>query len=142
MITKEDLERDEAICEAAYKGEWSWETHGPGWAMYVDRNVPIDQSDTSPFPCLQHGYNVLTVDDGGFDWKGQSVRDALANAINRLPAYIAHVREMERRIAELEAKAKELHAHAASFPDDMASLAIGSRAVGIDMAVRTLRGAK
>ena len=60
--------------EAVYGGVWTWERHGDGWALYVDRGQPLDPTETGPFVSRQHGLNILSVGSDGFDSRGEQLR--------------------------------------------------------------------
>lgn len=75
MITKEEREKDKAICEAATPGPW---THEGGRMVRCQPN-----GDTVP---------ARTTEDAIF----------MITARTALPAYIAAAEEMERRIAKVE----------------------------------------
>jgi hypothetical protein len=83
MISKAEREKDKAICEAATAGEWQ----ECGHSVFVAGSQGEPRADWVAnvwYPRLPHD------------------RAAIANAVNRLPVYIADAEEMERRIAKIE----------------------------------------
>lgn len=89
MISKEEREKDKAICEAATQ-EWR-QGHHVGEPKAICAAATPDES-------------LLMLDKDGMAifWREVDARAAV-NAVNRLPTYIADAEEMERRIAEVEA---------------------------------------
>ena len=82
---------------------WSWERHGDGWALYVDRGEPItDKLPRGHFCNQQHGLNILTVDRGGFDSHGEALRAFIEMAGNRMAIYIAALDTIDERMATIE----------------------------------------
>lgn len=103
MITKEEREKDRAIREAARGGVWSWERHGDGWALYVDRGEPItDELPRGHFCNRQHGLNILTVGPSGFDSHGEPLRAFIEMAGNRMALYIDAFDKIDERMATIE----------------------------------------
>lgn len=89
MIPKEDRDRDRAICEAATKGPWRAGNTSRGDAGDVEVFAPDGSEICLCWP----------------DRKAENA-SAIANAVNRLPAYIAALDEMEGRITALEEAAR------------------------------------
>lgn len=54
----------------AQSGLFQWERHGDGWALYQGRDTD------------HHGYNIITVPDEGFDARGASWREIIAEMLN------------------------------------------------------------
>jgi hypothetical protein len=75
--------------EAVYGGVWTWERHGDGWALYVDRGLPIGDGPGGPFVPVQHGLNILTVGSDGFDSRGEQLRAFILAAADKVPAIAA-----------------------------------------------------
>ena len=92
MSAIDDLSKAKA---ATYGGVWSWEPHGNGWALYVNRGEPIDPEMPRGFGNEQHGYNILTVDRGGFDGRGEPLRAFILEAGMKVPLLAAE-RDVER----------------------------------------------
>ena len=104
MISREERERDRAICEAVPDGVWSWEEdRGDRWTLYVNRGEPIDPDIPAGFGNIQHGLNILRGDEGTFDHNGANLRAFIVRAREALIAYIADADEMERRVEALHA---------------------------------------
>lgn len=94
MISKEERERDRAICEAAAAGPWHvnrFDNEGGAINWQV-------QSRAKP-------YEVIANVDDSEVVKARATATMIARAREALPAYIADAEEMERRIAEVEALA-------------------------------------
>ena len=89
MISKDERERDKAVCEAA----------SPDWRAGVVETDNIYVRSTHPNAVGPE--RVLMRANIHFPYEAD-VR-AAAHCRNRLPAYIADAEEMERRIAEVEA---------------------------------------
>ena len=75
--------------EAVYGGVWTWERHGDGWALYVDRGLPIGDGPGGPFVPVQHGLNILAVGSDGFDSRGEQLRAFILAAADKVPALAA-----------------------------------------------------
>ena len=86
MSAIEDLRKAR---EAVYGGVWTWERHGDGWALYVNRGLPLDPTETGPFVSRQHGLNILTVGSDGFDSRGEQLRAFILAAADKVPALAA-----------------------------------------------------
>ncbi len=86
MSAIEDLRKAR---EAVYGGVWTWERHGDGWALYVDRGLPLDPTETGPFVPVQHGLNILAVGSDGFDSRGEQLRAFILAAADKVPALAA-----------------------------------------------------
>lgn len=80
---------------AVYGGVWSWERHGDGWALYVNRCEPIDPDMPRGFGNEQHGLNILTVGADGFDRYGEPLRAFIVAAAEKVPMLKAE-RDAER----------------------------------------------
>lgn len=93
MISKEEREKDKTICEAATPGPLVAWCDAPGrvrgWSVCTTDGDGLGEDDVA---------NDCTEADA----------IALANAVNRLPAYIVDAEEMERRIATLEDELREV----------------------------------
>ena len=92
MSAVEDLRKAR---EAVYGGVWTWERHGDGWALYVNRGLPLDPTETGPFVSRQHGLNILTVGADGFDRYGEPLRAFIVAAAEKVPMLKAE-RDAER----------------------------------------------
>ena len=86
MSAIEDLSKAR---EAVYGGVWTWERHGDGWALYVDRGLPIGDGPGGPFVPVQHGLNILSVGSDGFDSRGEQLRAFVLAAAEKVPALAA-----------------------------------------------------
>ena len=86
MSAIEDLSKARA---ALYGGVWTWERHGDGWALYVNRGLPIGDGPGGPFVPVQHGLNILTVGSDGFDSRGEQLRAFVLAAAEKVPALAA-----------------------------------------------------
>ena len=129
MITKEQRDRDTAICEAATT-DWR-EGAVEKWHLYCRATHPDRASDE----------RVLMRANEHFPYEAD-VR-AAAHCRNRLPAYIAAAEEMERRIERIEematgwARAAEKHTLAGEHDEARVCRAKSSALQG---AARLLRG--
>lgn len=87
MISKEERDKDRAICEAATR-DWR-QGHHVGEPKAICAAATPDES-------------LLMLDKDGMAifWREVDARAAV-NAVNRLPAYIADAEEMERRVEAL-----------------------------------------
>lgn len=103
MSAIDDIDRAK---QNTYGGVWSWEPHGDGWALYVDRGEPIDLRQPRGFGNEQHGYNILTVNRGGFDRYGEDLRAFILEAGMKAGLLVAE------RAAERKAWARLLRAQA------------------------------
>lgn len=74
---------------ATYSGVWTWEPHGDGWALYVDRGEPIIPELPRSIGNVQHGYNILSVDQDGFDAHGEPLRAFILEAGMKVPLLAA-----------------------------------------------------
>ena len=83
MSAIEDLRKAR---EAVYGGVWTWERHGDGWALYVNRGLPLDDSTGGLVLSFQHGLNILTVGSDGFDSRGEQLRAFILAAADKVPA--------------------------------------------------------
>lgn len=110
MIPKEQREADKAICDAMWKGVFSWEPHGNGWALYVNRGEPIDPSQPRGFCNEQHGYNILTVGKGGFDHSGEHLRAFIASAASRMSVYVGEAERVATGIEALKSAIEDAQA--------------------------------
>ncbi len=75
--------------EAVYGGVWTWERHGDGWALYVDRGLPIGDGPGGPFVPVQHGLNILAVGSDGFDSRGEQLRAFILATAEKVPVLAA-----------------------------------------------------
>lgn len=123
MITREQREKDKAVCDAA--------TPGP---LEVDAEESIVWQRG---PCAGEGAAVATTEEMG---------DAVffVRAREALPAYIADAEEMERRIAKVEAMATGWAGSAETYTSksehDHAAICRAKSSV-LQEALRILRGA-
>ena len=92
MSAIDDLEKAKA---ATYSGVWSWERHGGGWALYVDRGQPLFPHEPRGICNIQHGLNILTVGSDGFDSRGEQLRAFILEAGMKVPLLAAE-RDVER----------------------------------------------
>ena len=83
MSAVEDLCKARA---AVYGGVWTWEHHGDGWALYVDRGQPLFPDQPRGICNIQHGLNILTIGSGGFDSRGEQLRAFVLAAADKVPA--------------------------------------------------------
>lgn len=90
MITREEREKDKAICEAATPGPWRW------WTSNSHRRLRSDAApgDVAFGTKLRDGCDDIVISDADMA--------ASENAANRLPLYIADAEEMEKRIAKIK----------------------------------------
>jgi hypothetical protein len=86
MSAVEDLCKARA---AVYGGVWTWERHGDGWALYVDRGQPLFPDQPRGICNIQHGLNILTVGSDGFDSRGEQLRAFILAAADNVPALAA-----------------------------------------------------
>ena len=93
MSAIEDLRKAR---EAVYGGVWTWERHGDGWALYVDRGQPLFPDQPRGICNIQHGLNILTVGSDGFDSRGEQLRAFILAAADKVPALAAE-RDAERK---------------------------------------------
>lgn len=115
MSAIDDLSKAKA---ATYGGAWTWEPHGDGWALYVDRDEPIIPELPRGIGNEQHGLNILSVDRDGFDAHGEPLRAFILEAGMKVPL-LAEERDAERKAwARLLRITTDLAAaHAAGNPD-------------------------
>ena len=127
MISKAEREKDKAICEAATAGEWQ----ECGHSVFVAGSQGEPRADWVAnvwYPRLPHD------------------RAAIANAVNRLPVYIADAEEMERRIGALLEAARRHEAREVRIdsegvlPPEVSKALDGTAAAVLRLAVRILRG--
>lgn len=136
MITKEQREKDRAICESVTKPlPWTYSTsNSHRWFLSDGRGAVAYGTK------LRDGADDIVIDD----------RDGkhLENAANRLPAYIAAAEEMERRIETLGALARALEAGEVAVdgvehvPEAMRYAVTAGTIGGLQMAIAILRGAQ
>lgn len=107
MSAIEDLSKAR---EVGYGGVWTWERHGDGWALYVNRGLPIGDGPGGPFVPVQHGLNILTVGSDGFDSRGEQLRAFILAAADKAPALAA---ERDARDAAWARLVTATRAHAA-----------------------------
>ena len=86
MSAIEDLRKAR---EAVYGGVWTWERHGDGWALYVDRGQPLFPDQPRGICNVQHGLNILTIGSDGFDSRGEQMRAFILAAAEKAPALAA-----------------------------------------------------
>ena len=86
MSAVEDLCKARA---AVYGGVWTWEHHGDGWALYVDRGQPLFPDQPRGICNVQHGLNILTIGSDGFDSRGEQMRAFILAAAEKAPALAA-----------------------------------------------------
>lgn len=93
-------EIDAAIASAP-RGVWSWEPHGNGWALYIDRGEPIDRDAPRGFCNAQHGWKILTVDRTGFDAHGEALRAFILAAGQHMAAARDEIRAADAALTAL-----------------------------------------
>ena len=136
MSAIEDLRKAR---EAVYGGVWTWERHGDGWALYVNRGLPIGDGPGGPFVPVQHGLNILTVGYDGFDSRGEQLRAFVLAAAERVPALAAERDARDEAWARLVKAERAYGAVADHFGDDaLYESAIEVRRE-VDAARKTLR---
>lgn len=129
MITKEERDRDKAICEAATPGPWEYTT-----VLYYDRHGTQEVCDLANDDWIvTRGDLRPSPNDGAF----------IAAARTRLPLYIADAEETARRLALLvadcnvhEARARNLRRNGEHAAADVAQ----AKAEGMREAIRVMRG--
>jgi hypothetical protein len=127
VISKEERERDLAICDAATP-EWR-QGHHVGEPLALCAAATPDESLLG-----------LDKDDMAIFWRAEDAAAAV-NCRNRLPAYIADAAEMERRIEAVAGIASELRLRVASgvYDGDVGEGALFLAGI-IERAERILRG--
>jgi hypothetical protein len=142
MSAIDDLDRAK---QNTYGGVWSWEPHGDGWALYVNRGEPIFPELPRGICNVQHGYNILTVNRSGFDRHGEDLRTFILEAGMKVPL-LAEERDAERKAwarflkawrAEMCAKRDgggldDWHAEQADTEHDAAKQALRDLGVDVD----------
>jgi hypothetical protein len=134
MITKEQRERDRAICERVETPlPWRW------WTSCSHQRLSSDVTGKDGDVAYGHTHK-----DGCGDIAIRECDMAhVENAVNRLPAYIADAEEMERRIERVERLAREAAEGAARHKaqgEHSAALVCGDVADAYQRAAKILRG--
>ncbi len=124
MIPKAERDADRAICEAASSLPW----------FEVDDDMVSENRCAGIRSSDPEASEIVTTDSGYY---GPTAADAeaICNAVNRLPLYIAALDEMEKRIELASERARML---LAAQPD---SGGIQIHTAGMREALRILRGA-
>lgn len=130
MITKEERDRDKAICDAATPGPWEYTK-----TVWAERSGTEDVCDlgndawvVTRAPALSRYDN-----DGAF----------IAAARNRLPVYIAALDEMDLRLALLVADCNVHEARARNLQrsgEHAAAVVAQAKADGMREAIRVMQG--
>lgn len=125
MISRDERERDRAICEAATPGPWE--------QMYASNNAGMPTADFK-IPAHNGGATVeMLADDAAF----------IVAARERWPAALDALDEMERRIAEVEYRMRGMMASAERVRQlgaETHAKALVRAADGMREALRILRG--